>query len=93
MPDGKPAGVRCVQLTPDDRCALFGQPDRPSVCRTLQPSTEMCGTDREAALLWLSALEAATAPAAPIALPVARRADRPTGRPVGSRRNGDVKTS
>ena len=26
MPNGKPAGVRCVQLTPDNRCLLFGQP-------------------------------------------------------------------
>src|SRR5687767_14313051 len=24
MPQGKPAGVRCVQLTEDNRCRLFG---------------------------------------------------------------------
>jgi hypothetical protein len=62
MPDGKPPGVRCVQLTTDNRCALFGRPDRPSVCRTLSPSAEMCGADREAALSWLAALEEATMP-------------------------------
>jgi Fe-S-cluster containining protein len=27
MPHGKPAGVRCVQLTNDDRCAIFGKPE------------------------------------------------------------------
>ena len=31
MPQGKPAGVRCVQLTDDNRCAIFGQPERPKV--------------------------------------------------------------
>ena len=28
MPQGKPAGVACVQLLPDFRCALFGKPER-----------------------------------------------------------------
>jgi len=30
MPDGKPAGVRCVQLADDNRCKIFGQPERPA---------------------------------------------------------------
>lgn len=62
MPDGKPAGVRCVQLTDDDRCALFGRPERPAVCTTLRPSQEMCGNSREDASAWLTAVELATAP-------------------------------
>jgi hypothetical protein len=62
MPDGKPAGVRCVQLTPDNRCRLFGKPERPAVCRTLQPSEEMCGASAEEALLRLEFLEIATTP-------------------------------
>ncbi len=62
MPHGKPAGVRCAQLTDDDRCAIFGQPERPAVCASLAPSPEMCGTSREAALVWLSRLEQATRP-------------------------------
>ncbi|MCK6434314.1 MAG: YkgJ family cysteine cluster protein [Burkholderiaceae bacterium] len=62
MPDGKPAGVRCIQLTADDRCSLFGDPRRPAVCRSLAPSDAMCGTGRQAALAWLDALEAATRP-------------------------------
>ena len=64
MPGGKPAGVRCVQLTSDDLCALFGRPERPSVCATLRPSPEMCGDSRDAALSWLTAVELATAPRA-----------------------------
>jgi uncharacterized protein len=62
MPDGKPAGVRCVQLTADNRCLLFGKPERPAVCRHLQPSEEMCGSSADEALLRLALLEIATAP-------------------------------
>jgi len=60
MPEGKPAGVRCVQLMPDNRCAIFGRPERPAFCGGLQPAAEMCGENREYALLWLGALERAT---------------------------------
>lgn len=62
MPDGKPAGVRCIQLDDEDRCKLFGQPERPAVCGSLQPSEDMCGPSREHALHWLSWLEVSTAP-------------------------------
>ncbi len=62
MPHGKPAGVRCVQLMADLRCAIFGQPERPAVCGGLMPSHEMCGADTVQAMRWLSQLEAATAP-------------------------------
>ena len=62
MPDGKPAGFRCVQLTADNRCAIFGHPERPAVCIALRPTEEMCGTTREEALAWLTWLEEQTAP-------------------------------
>ncbi len=62
MPHGKPAGVRCVQLTPDNRCLLFGQPERPEVCVRLRPNREMCGETTEHALAYLEALERLTAP-------------------------------
>lgn len=62
MLDGKPSGVRCVQLTPDNRCMLFGQPERPSVCVKLRPDEEMCGQSADEALAWLYALEEATRP-------------------------------
>lgn len=60
MPGGKPAGVRCVQLTADNRCALFGDPRRPAVCGALRPEPAMCGGDRAHALAYLAALETAT---------------------------------
>lgn len=62
MPHGKPAGVRCVQLLPDYRCALFGKPERPAVCASLRPTEDMCGANRDAALAFLAALESATRP-------------------------------
>lgn len=62
MPDGKPAGVRCIQLTDDNRCRLFGKPERPGFCNRLQPSAEMCGDNREQAMLWLHRMEKLTAP-------------------------------
>jgi hypothetical protein len=61
MPNGKPAGVRCVQLTEENRCAIFGDPRRPPVCASLQPEPAMCGSDRGQAMTWLTALETATA--------------------------------
>ena len=60
MPEGKPAGVRCVQLTDDLRCAIFGRPERPAVCASLRPTAEMCGTSAREAFAHLSRLERAT---------------------------------
>jgi uncharacterized protein len=60
MPQGKPAGVRCVQLAGDGRCLLFASSLRPRVCGSLQPSAEMCGDAAEHAIRWLGALESAT---------------------------------
>lgn len=62
MPDGKPAGVRCVQLDDDNRCRIFGRPERPAVCLQLQPSAEMCGADAGAAMRWIARLELLTQP-------------------------------
>jgi hypothetical protein len=62
MPDGKPAGVRCVQLSDDNRCKLFGRPERPAVCQQFQPSEEMCGSTSQEALIYLTKLERATSP-------------------------------
>ena len=62
MPNGKPAGVRCVQLGDDLRCAIFGKPERPACCSGLQPQAEMCGGPRDEALVWLARLEADTRP-------------------------------
>jgi hypothetical protein len=61
MPQGKPAGIPCVQLTDDYRCALFGDPRRPAVCRSLRPEPAMCGACRDEALSMLDDLERRTA--------------------------------
>lgn len=62
MPEGKPSGVRCIQLTDDNKCRLFGKPERPKFCTGLQPSEEMCGGSVEEALRYLYCLERETKP-------------------------------
>lgn len=66
MPQGKPAGVPCVQLDDQLRCKIFGQPERPAVCGQLQASVEMCGPQDDGgqhARLYLTQLEVLTRPA------------------------------
>lgn len=65
MPLGKPAGVRCAQLTVDNRCRLFGLPERPAVCVNLRPEPAMCGSDDASAYAFLIQLEDATLPLPP----------------------------
>lgn len=60
MPNGKPAGVRCIQLNELNQCMIFGKPERPAVCQSLKPSEEMCGDNREHALQYLSRLDMLT---------------------------------
>lgn len=62
MPDGKPANTRCVQLSEQNLCLIFGSPLRPAVCAGLQPSREMCGESRDEAMIYLLDLEKQTAP-------------------------------
>lgn len=61
MPGGKPAGMRCAQLDQQNRCMIFGRPERPAVCASLRPSREMCGDSSAHAMQWLGWLEAQTA--------------------------------
>ena len=60
--NGKPAGMRCIQLGDDARCLIFGQPGRPAVCSGLMPSAEMCGHDTGQAMRFLDELEVLTHP-------------------------------
>ena len=62
MENGKPAGVRCVQLDEAERCKIFGHPERPAVCGSLQPTESMCGESREQAMRWLGWMEEQTSP-------------------------------
>ncbi|MFC7367081.1 YkgJ family cysteine cluster protein [Vreelandella zhaodongensis] len=61
MPNGKPAGVRCVQLDDGNLCRLFGDPSRPAVCERFNFDTEICGEHRDQALATLGWLESTTA--------------------------------
>ena len=60
MPDGKPAGARCVQLRDDGRCALFGDPRRPAVCGQFQAEEDVCGSSCEEAMRLIAELERLT---------------------------------
>ena len=57
MPDGKPAGVRCIHLSAGYRCMIYNHPDRPVVCGQFKADEEVCGTSREEAILLLGILE------------------------------------
>jgi len=57
MPNGKPAGVRCVQLDDNFGCKIFGQPERPSTCLGFSAEPDICGTTREEAITIISELE------------------------------------
>lgn len=59
---GKPAFTRCPHLTANQRCRLFGLPERPAVCASLRPSAEMCGATSDEAFAHLTQLEILTRP-------------------------------
>jgi uncharacterized protein len=61
MPAGKPAGVRCIHLSAEYLCALFGLPERPAVCSGFRADESVCGDSRESALRMIGWLEQATA--------------------------------
>jgi hypothetical protein len=62
MEAGKPAGVRCIQLSDEGRCLLFGSDQRPQVCGSLKPGIEMCGSCAAEAMQILAGWERATRP-------------------------------
>lgn len=61
MPNGKPAGVRCVHLTDELRCAIFDSPSRPIVCSQFAADVQVCGDSAEQALQILTRWEQETA--------------------------------
>lgn len=60
MPNGKPAGVRCVQLDEKNYCLLFGKPNRPEVCHQFKADELMCGQSNDEALKIISLIEQLT---------------------------------
>ncbi len=60
MPQGKPAGVRCLHLDENNLCLLFGSPLRPGFCGVFAASEEVCGQSRDEAIRLIGWLEGAT---------------------------------
>ncbi len=56
MTGGKPAGVRCIHLMDDYRCAIYNDPGYPKVCSDFKAEPEFCGNDREEAMRILESL-------------------------------------
>lgn len=63
MPEGKPAGVRCVNLERETRrCTLYHTAQYPSFCRDFTAEPDVCGLTRDDAITLIGDLERATAP-------------------------------
>lgn len=61
MPNGKAAGERCLQLSAENLCTIFGQPQRPAVCSAFEADIEVCGNSREDAIRLIGWWEQMTA--------------------------------
>lgn len=57
MPNGKPAGIRCIHLTESLKCAIYNSPDRPEICAKFMADPEICGNNREEAMQIMQDLE------------------------------------
>ena len=57
MPNGKPAGTKCIHLMDDYRCGIFASPDRPKVCGQYEAEELFCGNTRNDAIMILAGLE------------------------------------
>ncbi|WP_248920799.1 YkgJ family cysteine cluster protein [Pseudomonas entomophila] len=61
MPEGKPAGERCLHLNVENLCELFGRLERPKVCGGFKAEVDICGNDRDDAIRIIGWLEQMTA--------------------------------
>jgi len=57
MPNGKAAGVRCINLDNNNKCMIFESSERPQVCRDYRPDKIFCGNNFEDAMKILSDIE------------------------------------
>ncbi len=62
MENGKPAGMRCIQLNDNNLCRLFGKPERPKVCHDFKACPSICGTTNRQAMLNIQELEQLSQP-------------------------------
>lgn len=56
MPEGKEAGMRCINLLDDYSCAIYNDPGYPGVCTGFKAELEFCGSCREEAMRILTSL-------------------------------------
>jgi hypothetical protein len=56
MLSGKAAGVRCINLMDDNRCAIYNDPGYPKVCMGFNAEPDFCGSNREEAMTILGSL-------------------------------------
>ncbi len=57
MPEGKPAGVRCIHLSNELTCNIFLSETRPKVCGGFKAELLICGNSRREAINILAQLE------------------------------------
>ncbi len=57
MPDGKPAGVRCIQLDETNLCMLFERLERPKVCQAFKAERAICGDSSADAIKIIGLIE------------------------------------
>jgi uncharacterized protein len=57
MPNGKPAGTKCIHLSTDGLCNLFGKTERPLICSQFRAERAICGFTKEDAYKNISDLE------------------------------------
>jgi Fe-S-cluster containining protein len=57
MPEGKPAGVRCIHLSKTGLCELFEKPERPAICSSFRAEKAICGSSAIEAIRNIALLE------------------------------------
>jgi len=57
MPYGKAANAACIQLDENYACKIFSHVERPAVCAKFKACEDVCGENRDQALLNLKNLE------------------------------------
>lgn len=58
MPNGKPAGVPCVNLHLETfECLIWGDENYPAVCRAFNATKDVCGESRSDAIHLIQMLE------------------------------------
>jgi len=56
MPNGKPAGLRCIHLLDNYKCDIYYGQDYPRVCSDFNAEKEFCGSSQEEAMKILGSL-------------------------------------